>query len=181
MSVPDFLTHYYEFSKGPFRNLSFLAVEQAESILQELRAAGGSFASQRSSDYLAIRRGLEEKVRSLFVNKGGRPRLARPHYMILGVCPWVMSWYQDGREVRIPLAAFDPLTISFTYGDTFPAMRYPDGKPYRGQVFTLAEIPEIVRLYGLPQDCNSDGKAGPDRYIEAQVWEDGPIRQFLGS
>jgi hypothetical protein len=82
MSVPDFLTHYYEFSKGPFRNLSFLAVEQAESILQELRAAGGSFASQRSNDYLAIRRGLEEKVRSLFVNKGGRPRLARPHYNI---------------------------------------------------------------------------------------------------
>jgi len=48
-------------------------------------------------------------------------------------------------------------------------------------VFTLAEIPEIVRLYGLPQDCNPEGKGDPDRYSEAQVWEDMPIRPFLGS
>jgi hypothetical protein len=57
-------------------------------------------------------------------------------------------------------------------------MRYQDSKPYRGQVYTLDEL-ELIRLYGLPQDWNPDGEFGPDRYIEAQVWDDTPIRQYL--
>ena len=101
--------------------------------------------------------------------------------MILGSCPWLQTWYKEGRELRVLLAVFRPEVVSFTYGDTFPAMRYPDGKPYRGQVYTLAELPELVRLYGLPQEWNPDGEHGPDRYIEAQVWADEPIRQFLES
>ena len=177
--MPDFLTHYYEASRGPFRNLSLLLPEQAEQILEGIRQEGVIFASRRSADYLEVRQGLEERVRRLFVEKDGKPRLDRPHYMILGACPWVKSWYVDGREMRIPLAAFAPAVVSFTYGDTFPAMRYPDGKPYRGQVYTLDELPELVRLYGLPQAWNPHGKGGPDRYIEAQVWDDAPIERFL--
>jgi hypothetical protein len=60
-------------------------------------------------------------------------------------------------------------------------MRLKDGKPYRGQVYTLAELPEVIRVYGLPQECNPDGAHGPDRYIEAQVWDDDPIRQSLSA
>jgi hypothetical protein len=67
----------------------------------------------------------------------------------------------------IPLAVFQPKIVSFTYGDTFPAMRYADAKPYRGQVYTLAELPGLVEQYGLPQDWNAEGKLGPERYIEA--------------
>ena len=29
-----------------------------------------------------------------------------------------------------------------------------------------------IQQYGLPQDWNADGKGGPERYIEAQIWED---------
>ena len=59
-------------------------------------------------------------------------------------------------------------------------MRYPDGKPYRGQVYRLAEIPEVIERYGLPQDWNAEGVSGPDRYIEAQVWADEPLHPYLG-
>jgi hypothetical protein len=44
-------------------------------------------------------------------------------------------------------------------------------KVYRGQVYTLAELPELVARYGLPQVWNPDGKLGPERY-KAQVWEE---------
>ena len=57
-------------------------------------------------------------------------------------------------------------------------MRYQDGKPYRQQVYTLSELPELVTLYGPPQEWNADGKAGPDRYIEAQVWDDTPLKTW---
>jgi hypothetical protein len=102
-----------------------------------------------------------------------------PHYFILGECPWLFSWYRDGAQVQIPISSVDSLAISFTYGDSFPAMRYKDGKPYRGMVYTLNELPALIRSYGLPQEWNPDGRFGPERYIEAQVWVDEPVRQFL--
>jgi hypothetical protein len=177
--VPDFLAHYYEAAAGPFVNLSDLPVEQAETILDRIRQEGQVFASRRAQDYLAIRRELEERVRHLFELKGGQPVRLRPHYMILGACDWLRQWYIQGCELTIPLASFNPAIVSFTYGDTFPAMRYQDGKPYRQQVYTLPELPDLVRLYGLPQEWNKDGKGGPDRYIEAQVWDDAPLQTWL--
>jgi len=177
--VPDFLSHYYEAANGPFRNLSDLSHDQAKKLLDQPRPAGVTFASKRAADYLTIRRRLEEQVRDRFIARGGKPERLSPHYMILGACPWVKSWYQDGRELRIPLASFDPSIVSFTYGDTFPAMRYEDGKPYPKQVYTLADLPAVVREYGSPQEWNSTGALAPDRYIEAQVWDDLPLKPFL--
>jgi hypothetical protein len=176
--VPDFLSHYYEAAQGPFRSLSDLPPAEAEAVLEEIRQRGDVFASRRAGDYLAIRRELEARVRRLFMEKGGQPRRLRPHYLVVGDCPWLLSWYQDGRVLRVPLAALAANTVSLTYGDTFPAMRYADGKPYRGQVYTLAELPFLVRTYGLPQVWNADGQYGPERYIEAQVWVGAPLSPY---
>lgn len=177
--VPDFLTHYYENATGPFSNLSMLPLEQAEQILEEIRRQGNRFASQRSSDYLKKRLGLEDKIRKLFEEKGGLPKLQRPHYMILGDCPWLKAWYVDGQEVRIKLASIPESYVSFTYGDSFPAMNYQDGKPYRGQVYIASELEELIKRYGLPQERNPDGSGGPERYIEAQVWDEAPVWKYL--
>lgn len=176
--IPDFLYHYYEAADGPFRNLSDLPVEEAQRQLQRIRIAGDRFASQRKNDYLSVRWELESRVRALFIAKGGRPIRMRPHYFVLGKCPWLKSWYPHGCELRIPLRAFQAEIVSFTYGDTFPAMRYSDGKPTRGKVYTQAELPALVEEFGLPQVWNADGMGGPDRYIEAQVWDDEPIRSY---
>jgi hypothetical protein len=176
VNIPDFLCHYYEASDGPLRNLSDLPELEAEAILQQIRRKGDRFASQRKDDYLAVRAGLESHVRALFIAKGGRPKRLRPHYFVLGECAWLKSWYPHGCELRVPLTVFKVENVSFTYGDTFPAMRYMDGKPYRGKVYTLDELPALVEQFGLPQVWNVDGKGGPDRYIEAQVWDDEPLR-----
>ena len=139
------------------------------------------FASQRTTDYLQIRRDLEIHVPHLFVKKGGKPKRLQPHYFVLGACPWLYSWYTQTREIRIPLNELDPSVISFTYGDTFPAMRLRDGQSHRGQVYVLAQLPKLVRDFGLPQVINRDGQRGPDRYIEAQLWDDEPVRPFLAT
>jgi len=178
--MPDFLSHYYEADDGPFRNLSDLSLGEAETVLIQIRRRGDRFASQRTDDYLKVRRGLEDKVRALFTARGGAPKRMRPHYMIVGACPWVMSWYANGRELRIPLGEFNIENVSFTYGDTFPAMRFVDDKPHRGQVYTLAELSGLIEQYGLPQEWNPDGNLGPDRYIEAQVWDNAPLLQYIG-
>lgn len=169
-----YLFHYYDESTGPFRNLSDLSPESAETVLQVIREQSKGFASQRSADYLQIRRSLEQRAREQFIAKGGKPVRRHPHYMTLGRCPWLQQWYPQGMELNIPVAAFNPERISFTYGDLFPTMRYADGKPYRGQVYTLKEILEVVREYGLPQKWNAAGDSGPERYVEVQIWEEPP-------
>jgi len=156
-----------------------LPLEQAEQILEEIRRNGNRFASQRSSDYLKTRLALEDKIRKLFEEKGGQPELGRPHYMILGTCPWLKEWYVDGQELQIKLTAIPEHCVSFTYGDSFPAMNYSDGKPYRGRVYTVSELGEVIKRYGLPQEWNPDGKGGPERYIEAQVWSDILLKEYL--
>jgi hypothetical protein len=176
--LPEFLYHYYESACGPFRSLSDLTPEEAAVVQEQIRLEGRRFASRRTPDYLKIRRELETHIRDLFIAKGGRPQRERPHYMILGSCEWLKSWYVEGRAVRVPLNAFSPLAVSFTYGDSFPAMRFQDGRPYRGQVYMLNELPSLVAQYGLPQDWNAEGNFGPERYIEAQVWEIEPLRVY---
>jgi hypothetical protein len=180
VACSEIIIHYYEANQGPFRSLSDLSLEEAESILQRIRHEGIAFASRRNIDYLGIRKSLEERMHQLFIEKGGHPKRLRPHYFILGRCQWVKSWYCDGREVQILLKTVHPNVISFTYGDSFPAMRYQDGKPYRGRVYVLEELPELIARYGLPQVWNSEGKYAPERYIEAQVWDDEPVKEYLG-
>lgn len=82
--------------------------------------------------------------------------------------------------MTLPLSAFAPDTLSFTYGDLFPTFssRVVDGREYRRAVYTLAEISDIIEKYGLPQDWNAHGSYGPERYVEVQVWDDGPIEEL---
>ncbi|WP_409345616.1 hypothetical protein [Paenibacillus sp. MBLB4367] len=92
-----------------------------------------------------------------------------------------MEWYTDARQLEIPLDAFAPSAVSFTYGDLFPTMRYEDGKPYRKQVYTKQEIYGMIDKFGLPQEWNQNGQYGPERYIEVQIWDDKPISAYLKS
>lgn len=181
--IPDFLYHYYERRRGPFRNLSDLPLADAQGVLDEIKAENQLMAAHRYPGYLERRRELEQLARSIFIAKGGRPVRQVPHYMVVGHCPWLLTWYHEAEYVRLPPTAFSAETTSFTYGDLFPTFspRVTDQREYRKQVYTLPEILELVRRYGLPQDWNADGQHGPERYIEVQVWDDQPISAYLES
>jgi hypothetical protein len=172
------LYHYFDKSTGPFINLSELTLNEAEKVMNDIRKTKRGFASKRSTDYIKIRRELEEKAREIFILKGGRPKRSVPHYMTLGECEWLKSWYENGKHIKIPLKEFDYKTISFTYGDLFPTMRDKDGKSYRGEIYLVEEIANIISEYGFPHEWNKDGKLAPERYIEVQVWDDDILKQY---
>jgi hypothetical protein len=177
--VPTNCYHYYEQEVGPFASLSQLPMEDAERILGQIRAEGTRFASKRAIDYVRVRTELEQLARGLFIDKGGKPKTSVPYYLTLGRCEWLVEWYNNGAELGIPLSSLDPLSVSFTYGDLFPTMRYADAKPYRKKTYMLEEIGQVIDEYGLPQEWNRDGKKGPERYIEVQLWDEEPIIQYL--
>jgi hypothetical protein len=176
----DDLYHYYEKSAGPFRNLSDLPAGKAQEILDGIKRENAVFAAHRFDGYLKRRRELEQTARDLFIAKGGRPRRAAPHYMVVGACEWLKTWYRDAAFVRIPAAEFDMSAVSFSYGDMFPTFspRVNDGKEYRRRVYTFEEILELIGRYGLPQEWNEDGRSGPERYVEAHVWSDDCLRAY---
>ncbi|TCZ71840.1 hypothetical protein E0485_22500 [Paenibacillus albiflavus] len=171
--------HYYDKNTGPFKNLSKLTREAAEEVSNRIKLDGKTFASKRSNDYMNIRRELESKAREQFIAKGGKPYNTFPHYMTLEACEWIASWYKNPGVVVIPWEVFLEESISFTYGDLFPTMRYEDGKPYRKQVYTKSEIKELIKQYGFPQAWNVNGDQGPERYIEVQVWDEEVIKRYL--
>ena len=177
----DYLFHYYEKKSGPFSNLSSVPLPDAQKILNGLKSERQTMASQRYDGYLQRRHELESIARAIFIEKGGKPKNEYPHYMVVGKCDWLKSWYIESGFIRIHVSAFNSDAISFSYGDLFPTFsdRVTDNREYRRQVYTLNEIEQIISKYGLPQHWNGQGEFGPERYVEVQVWDDEPLRAFL--
>lgn len=177
-----FLYHYFERSIGAFSNLSDLSVNEAEKVLEKIKNdRPSSQAAQRDVEYMKRRINYEKIVRNLFIEKGGKPTRKVPHYMVVEECKWLNSWYIDGCYVKIPIEDFDLNTISFTYGDMHPTFSpiINDGKEYRKKIYSYNEILKIIEKYGLPQEWNAEGKLGPERYIEVQIWSDDTIAKYF--
>jgi hypothetical protein len=174
------LYHYFDKRTGPFKSLTMLPEDQARTVLEKVKnERPDSFCARRNDSYITNRRNCEIKVREAFAAKGGVIELDSPYYMIIGHSPWLCSWYEQPDFLKIPAEEFDVRTLSFTYGDSMPTFAVNDGKEYRQQVYTYEEISGLIDKYGLPQDWNSDGSKGPERYIEVHVWSDKVIRRYL--
>ncbi len=168
------LYHYFEKSKGPFKNLSDLSIDKAKEVLNKIKIEEEVFASRRFEGYLERRKELEQKARNIFISKGGEPIRQVPHYMVVEECEWLKTWYKKGDFIKITITHFDIKTLSFSYGDLFPTFspKINDQKEYRQNVYTYEEIIPLIKKYGLPQHWNPNGEYGPERYIEVQVWCD---------
>lgn len=175
------LYHYYDVSTGPFKNLSDLPEEKAESILRAIRKEKPESRSAKRDDrYMDRRKLCEAKAREQFIRKGGRPERQAPHFMVVEACDWLNSWYENSRRIAIPLREFDLSTLSFTYGDMLATFSPQEGeeKEYHGQVYRYEEILLLISKYGLPQNWNPNGENGPERYVEVQVWSDDTVSQY---
>jgi len=175
-----YLYHYFEKEAGPFANLSELSLDDEQKIQDKLKREGKVFAAQRNAEYFSRRRYLEQLVRKLFMEKGGCPIRQTPYYMVVGECPWLETWYQAGRHVKIPISEFDLKTISFTYGDMFPTFspKVTDDLEFRRTVYTYDEILNIIDKYGLPQNTWRQSVFAQPAYVEVQVWSDEPIAHY---
>lgn len=151
MSHPDFVTHYHSVRDTPFRNLSDLAPADLDATvvgLMDRRRNDPNYKRVFGRKYMELRRRTEAKLRALFIDAGGRPKRAAPHYLFLGSSSWFADLYPDTCEVRVPLITLDEATTSITYPDSFVAMRLgeefglPVGpmRPYHDRVYRIGEL-----------------------------------------
>lgn len=170
-----YLYHYYEKGKSPFLTLSDLSDEEVQKVCIIGREDGT--INNRDNDYMYYRRLIEKQMYSIFAEKGGKPTRQAPYYMTLEECSrYGRMWYKDGVFIKIPLAEFNPSTISFTYGDSFITFDPSHGKneEYRKNVYIYNEIWDVIDKYGLPQDkiVTDDSPWWEPTYVEVQIWSD---------
>jgi hypothetical protein len=182
--LPSTLTHYYR--DEPLHTLSDLNDAGAIAVIKTIANDRELEYRLTREEYLPRRLEIEALMRAAFIAKGGRPKREHPHYFILGA----FSLYEQDaamHALRIPLDALPSDAISFTYTDSFFAFsdRNLRGvsippRPYHRQVFRVEELPALVELHGLPGErWRSDPGRIFDVYIEAQVWDDEPLRSYL--
>ena len=180
-----YLYHYFDKRSGPFKSLTALTPKRAEKMLEKInKERPGGFCAKRDANYLEVRRACERIVFTRFLSMGGQVDITSPYYMVVEECPWLATWYEEPAFIKIPIDELDTRKISFTYGDMMPTFnpRAKAGKPEgKLEVFTYDEILRVIDDLGLPQDWNSDGTHGYERYIEAHVWTDEPILKYIES
>lgn len=177
-----YLYHYFDKKDGPFRNLSDVSSDEAKEILRLLKTERPNCKSaQRDNNYMSRRADYEKTVRELFIGMGGQPERVAPHYMCVGHCEWLYSWFEAPAFVKIPIEEFDPKTLSFTYGDMFPTFSpiVNDGKEYRKRLYMYDDILGVIDRYGMPQDTPpKPGEIGHPYYVEVQVWSDRTVMKY---
>lgn len=175
------LTHYYHKDDAPFQTLSALADEDALNVISNFSdRAGLVYRRFREPEkYLKQRREAENWVRQSFINKGGKPVSAYPHYFVVERATWIEEGYNGySRAVHFPVSAFAPEQISFTFPDsmisywlqsqTNQVFYRPE---YHGQVFVLSEIYRLIEAFGIPsEEWRTEAARRYDLFIEAQVW-----------
>jgi hypothetical protein len=183
------LTHYHHKADRPFQNLAALSDAAALAVIADLQSRSGA-VYRRFRDpvpYLAQRRSTERWLREAFIQQGGRPQSAYPHYFVVGRSSWIEAGFEgEYGMVQLPIAAFPVETVSFTYTDsmishwlrsqTEQAFYHPE---YHGRVFGLSGIHQVIATFGLPGEAwrsttgDDQSLAVASRYnlfIEAQVW-----------
>lgn len=197
MNLPKHITHYFSSLDRPFQNLCDLDPDGLAATLarlKERKIADPSFKRVFGKAYMDFRRRTETKLRDLFVSRGGKPERKSPHYFLLGDCEWFAGLYPDPKSVMLDWQALPREIASFTYPDSFVSMRLgPDFglppeplQPYHERAFFLDELAGVVAEHGLPDGGLDDDYAGYhkrkfEKYIEVQVWADGPVAEHLRS
>ena len=181
-AMPSCVTHNYDPDGVFLGNLCDLPRAQAEAVLQRIRESGRRIIRP---DYLEKRHRTEEWLIGARRMLLGETSRKRPIYFFLGD-------FADGRDLSrpcslaMPLAAFRPEVVTFTYPDSMTSFSSlseigADGRrkfPY-GQVFTFSQIVSVIDEFGLPGERADRTLAHHERYIELQVWDDQPIVNFL--
>lgn len=184
-----FLFHYYDRDFKPFKSLTELPFEEAKQILLHQRS-NGKFRRPDIDAFLQKRYDRDRQLRDMFIEHGGKPQRTVPIYMMLGEHKQWESAYENSAVIKIPLTEFDPLTISFTYGDSFAVLNPAlfGKEEYWNKVYFADEIVKIIDQYGLPPHVEYDFKRGiypADKhindylkYVEAHIWSNEVLDRY---
>ena len=190
MNLPDFITHYFESDKGPFRNICDLSDAEISSIIASERQ--GETAFNRFAigiDFFKIRRAADDLLIKKYSEKFGISPQSRPYFAVLGDFDRTMTMYRDGRSLRIDVSSLASEHVTFMYPDHFhlvwseglftPNFPYSH-QPFHDSLFSYSELPAAIRKYGL-NHLIAEAKRQEmwvSSYIEAHIW-DPDIRQKI--
>jgi len=173
MELPDYLSYFFRQGQTPLQTICDLDEQVAEDILKH------DVLWRGDGTYLAHRKQHERYLRDQFIAKGGRPVKTYPIYMILGnspTGPHDLRLEYDYRVI-IPLTAFPPEALSFTYPDSLYQVPLDDlgrlhlERNVRPTVYCLHEIAQVIETYKVYEYNN--------HYVEAQVWDDAPAQPYV--
>ncbi|HEX2946265.1 MAG TPA: hypothetical protein VHT96_09965 [Clostridia bacterium] len=185
-----YLYHYFEKAKGPFLSISDLPHHEATKKLIEIQKVNPNLVNPKIDWFLSERHRMEDTVRRLFIDKGGKPMRKYPVYMTVGEIKSMSTWYSDPAFIKIGISEFDLDTVSFTYGDMFPVFNpdLDDGMEYRNNVYKYNEILKIIEKYGYPQNIEYNLREGIFpvgapmnhflKYVEAHIWSEEVISRY---
>lgn len=186
MEIPSFITHYYLADRQPFLTLSELKEGQDSPVFQNLQTLHQTdlgYQRRYGQNYLDTRKKIENNLRCLFIECGGKPIRKYPFYFVLGHSTWFKHLIKGQLEIRIQICDLNPATTSFTYPDSYIALSNSE-KPYHGKVFLLHELESVIQKYGIPIDDISLNyqrywEGNFEKYIEFQIWENTIIDPFI--
>ena len=90
-----YLYHYFDKRSGPFRSLTALTQDEADSVLAKIKQdRPSSLTAQRDADYISKRMNCERIVRKEAENKGILMDISSPHYLVVENSPWLSTWFE---------------------------------------------------------------------------------------
>ena len=184
-----YLYYYYEQKLGPFRMLTDLTVDEARKIV--VSEVDQKHTKHTDIDgFLQMRYGCDARLREAFTARGGCIERDNPVYMMLGEHASWATAYENPAVIKIPLAEIDPITVSFTYGDSFVIFNQNkfSSEEYWGKVYFRDEILELISRIGYPPQITYDFKANnytkflpvADHllYVEAHIWSNSLLDKY---
>ena len=172
--------HYFYNMNDPFSKITDIESDNKQEYIDFIKK--NALAEKTYNiDYISKRIETEEKMREIFIKKGGKPEIKHPHYFVLENCDyWFFHEKQAFASIVLDSSEFDSSVVSFTYGDSLPTFdkEFDDKKEYRMNLYTINEINNLINKYSLPQLWNQNCKYGFENYIEVQVWTDKVISNY---
>jgi hypothetical protein len=168
LEIPDFIVHYSR--SEPFRSMSSVLSNQWAAVIKDLSDTN-VWGIKRFSDpdYLPRRLEVEKRIRSEFIEKGGKPMLQHPLYFFLGRHIGFEKHLQNNGYI-INLKNILSESISFTYGDSLLAYN-EDYRSQSGEKYKNSLCCQVFKMEGLESlFSHIDFQKGEPLSIEVQLW-----------
>ena len=182
-SLSNFLTHYFEADKGPFRNICDLSDEEIEAVIEAEKYVDTSYNRfALGPNFFKIRRAADDLLIEKYGEKFGIKPQIRPYFAVLGAFDRTMTMYRDSRSIPINISLLAPEYLTFMYPDHFhlvwgKRLFRPDFpysyQPFHQLLFTYAELPEAMTTYDFDAHIADAKRRGMwvCSYIEAHIWD----------
>ena len=160
-SDADYLTHYYERTRGPFRSLSDVSASESGGP-STCPQTGRRNLRRQAGRYLPPDSAGTGTVGATSIHRTGRspdPADALDHG-VLGSCNWSYSWYVETRVANRHTRRLIRTALASPTA-TCSAIRYADGKPCRGQGTGSRKWKGSSRATDYPREESGRGDWAP--------------------